>query len=228
MEIRCGVKKMDDKLKKYVHMLNATLCATTRTICCILENYQVSRAHSSVVLGMGRMSCVHGCGFTQTKTGINVPEVLVPFMGGTTFIPFTREPPTNYNKEKMARAEAKKAAATGGADAATAPAPAPAPAPKPVAASKPTPAPAPALPAKPKAAAPAPKAAPAVASGGDTLAALDAKLLHQSYVGGFTPSKADAAEFGKLSSVDETKYPNVARWHRHIASFTDAQRAAFA
>lgn len=42
MEIRCGqTKKMDEKTKKYVHMLNATLCATTRTICCILENYQV-------------------------------------------------------------------------------------------------------------------------------------------------------------------------------------------
>ena len=25
----------------YVHMLNATMCATTRTICAILENYQV-------------------------------------------------------------------------------------------------------------------------------------------------------------------------------------------
>ena len=26
---------------EYVHMLNATMCATTRTICAILENYQV-------------------------------------------------------------------------------------------------------------------------------------------------------------------------------------------
>ena len=25
---------------QYVHMLNSTLCALTRTICCILENYQ--------------------------------------------------------------------------------------------------------------------------------------------------------------------------------------------
>jgi glutathione S-transferase len=147
-------------------------------------------------------------------------------MGGTTFIPFTREPPTNYNKEKMARAEAKKAA-TGGAETAGAPAPTPAPAPKPVAKPVPAPAPAPAA-AKPKPVASAPKVAPAAASGGDGLAALDAKLLHQSYVDGFTPSKADATEFGKLSTVDESKYPNVARWHRHIASFTAAQRAAFA
>lgn len=42
LEIRCGVKKMNSREKKYVHCLNATLCATTRTICAILENYQTS------------------------------------------------------------------------------------------------------------------------------------------------------------------------------------------
>jgi seryl-tRNA synthetase len=42
MEIRCGLtKKQGDTEKKYVHMLNATLCATGRAICCLLENYQV-------------------------------------------------------------------------------------------------------------------------------------------------------------------------------------------
>ena len=40
---------------EYVHMLNATMCATTRTICAILENYQV-------------------------EDGIVVPEVLRIFM----------------------------------------------------------------------------------------------------------------------------------------------------
>ena len=40
LEIRCGVKKMGDREKKYVHCLNATLCATERALCCILENYQ--------------------------------------------------------------------------------------------------------------------------------------------------------------------------------------------
>ena len=40
MEIRSGQKKMGQKDKKYVHMLNSTLCAITRTISCILENYQ--------------------------------------------------------------------------------------------------------------------------------------------------------------------------------------------
>lgn len=68
MEIRYGGKKTGEKEKKYVHMLNATLCATTRTICAILENY-------------------------QTETGINVPAVLQPYMGGKTFIPFVKEMP---------------------------------------------------------------------------------------------------------------------------------------
>ena len=55
MEIRCGIKKLGDREKKYVHMLNATLCATGRAICCLLENY-------------------------QEKDGVRIPEVLVPFM----------------------------------------------------------------------------------------------------------------------------------------------------
>lgn len=40
LEIRYGVKKTTDVKKTYVHMLNATLCATERALCCILENYQ--------------------------------------------------------------------------------------------------------------------------------------------------------------------------------------------
>jgi seryl-tRNA synthetase len=38
--IRYGPKKTTDVKKSYVHALNATLCATERTLCCILENYQ--------------------------------------------------------------------------------------------------------------------------------------------------------------------------------------------
>jgi len=51
-----------------VHMLNSTLVATERCMCCILENY-------------------------QTKGGIKVPKVLQPFMGGVKFIPFVNEMP---------------------------------------------------------------------------------------------------------------------------------------
>jgi len=40
LEIRYGVKKQTDLKKTYVHCLNSTLTATTRTICAILENFQ--------------------------------------------------------------------------------------------------------------------------------------------------------------------------------------------
>lgn len=52
LEVRCGSKKTKDEERKFVHMLNGTLCATQRTLCCILENY-------------------------QTETGVRVPKVLV-------------------------------------------------------------------------------------------------------------------------------------------------------
>ncbi|CAA7394734.1 unnamed protein product [Spirodela intermedia] len=67
LEIRFGQKKNDEQAKQYVHMLNSTLTATERTICCILENY-------------------------QRADGVEVPEALWPFMGGTTFLPFKTKP----------------------------------------------------------------------------------------------------------------------------------------
>jgi seryl-tRNA synthetase len=57
--------RSNDKNKKYVHMLNSTLVATERTICCILENY-------------------------QREDGIEVPEVLVKYMNGVRLIPFVK------------------------------------------------------------------------------------------------------------------------------------------
>merc|ERR1711971_1369754 len=83
METRYGFtgqgKSVDGKKvaakKEYVHMLNATLVATTRTICAILENY-------------------------QTADGIIVPDALQIYMGGMKFIPFTRAPPVNKDNEK--------------------------------------------------------------------------------------------------------------------------------
>lgn len=40
LEVRYGMsKKKDEKIKSFVHMLNGTLCATERTMTCILENY---------------------------------------------------------------------------------------------------------------------------------------------------------------------------------------------
>jgi len=67
-------KNLNDK--KFVHMLNGTLCATERTLCCILENY-------------------------QTDKGLKVPEVLQPYVG-TDFIPYLEDrlPKPNDKKDK--------------------------------------------------------------------------------------------------------------------------------
>lgn len=75
LEIRYGIKKMGEREKKYVHCLNSTLCATERALCCILENY-------------------------QTEDGVIVPEVLRPYMGGKTFLPFTKDLPKNSTSTK--------------------------------------------------------------------------------------------------------------------------------
>ena len=173
----------------------------------------------------------------QTKTGITVPAVLVPFMGGLTAIPFTRDPPSNFAKLRAEAGAAKKAAAAAAAAGGDAPATAEAPAAKPAAApkaAKVVAAPKDTKPAAAKAAKPAAPAPAAVAAGAPvapvgSLAQLNDKLLLQSYVAGFAPTKADNVEFKKLGDapVDAAAYPNLARWQRHIASFTAAQRAAF-
>jgi len=84
LEVRYGYVKQGDTEKKYVHMLNSTLCATSRTICCLLENY-------------------------QTPEGIKVPAVLQPYMGGIEFIPFVQAPPPR-GRAKQLEEEKKKAA----------------------------------------------------------------------------------------------------------------------
>ena len=69
-------------------MLNGTLCATERALCCILENY-------------------------QTEKGLNVPEVLRPFVG-VDFIPYIEDlMPDNKlkagdKKKKKGKEEDKK------------------------------------------------------------------------------------------------------------------------
>jgi seryl-tRNA synthetase len=55
----------DEQSKQFVHMLNSTLTATERTLCCILENY-------------------------QREDGVEVPKALQKFMGGIDFLPFKR------------------------------------------------------------------------------------------------------------------------------------------
>jgi seryl-tRNA synthetase len=66
LEVRVGpAKKGPEARKDYVHLLNSTLTATERTLCCVLENY-------------------------QTPEGVHVPECLQPYMHGIKFIPFRK------------------------------------------------------------------------------------------------------------------------------------------
>lgn len=87
--------------KKYVHCLNSTLTATSRTMCAILENY-------------------------QTPEGVNIPEPLRKYLPGFVFpqpalgegyayqflvgrapefIPFVKELPKNSTSQKKAKAD---------------------------------------------------------------------------------------------------------------------------
>ncbi|KAG6837482.1 hypothetical protein H0H93_009025 [Arthromyces matolae] len=74
LEVRCGIKNKDQTRKVYVHMLNGTLCATERAMCCLVENY-------------------------QTPEGLVIPEVLRPYMQGRDFLPFVKELPKNLQKK---------------------------------------------------------------------------------------------------------------------------------
>ncbi|VVA95779.1 unnamed protein product [Arabis nemorensis] len=65
--IRYGHKKSNEEKKQYVHTLNSTLTAIERTICCILENY-------------------------QREDGVEIPEVLRPYMKGQKFQHFKGKP----------------------------------------------------------------------------------------------------------------------------------------
>jgi len=53
------------------------------------------------------------------------------------------------------------------------------------------------------------------------LVTLEQHLSTRSYVEGYTPSQADVHVFKTISSVpDASVYPHIARWHRHIKSYT--------
>jgi len=54
------------------------------------------------------------------------------------------------------------------------------------------------------------------------LTILNNYLTTRSYIVGYAPSQADVAVFKATSSApDAAKYPNAARWYKHIASYTD-------
>lgn len=93
LKVRYGKTKKMNATTDYVHMLNATMCATTRVICVLLETY-------------------------QTETGVKVPEILKPYMPEQyqNEIPFVKPAPIDMeegskkskkHKEGMAKKEQK-------------------------------------------------------------------------------------------------------------------------
>lgn len=96
LEIRYGAKSQTDIKKKYVHCLNATLCATTRTMCCILENYQTENVSNySGEVTLKDSSDTMG-------QGLNVPEPLRKYLpGAPDFIEFAKELPKDSTSQKI-------------------------------------------------------------------------------------------------------------------------------
>ncbi|XP_045164894.2 serine--tRNA ligase, cytoplasmic-like isoform X1 [Mercenaria mercenaria] len=85
LKVRYGQTKKMNQEVEYVHMLNATMCATTRTICAILENYQV-------------------------EDGVLVPEILRNHMPPQykEKIPFVKPAPIDEQEEKKQKKGGKK------------------------------------------------------------------------------------------------------------------------
>lgn len=80
MQTKYGFKPTDP----FAHMLNSTLCATERGLCCLVENY-------------------------QEKDGVRVPEVLQPFMMGNKFLPFVKKLKEETKSDKPKADKADKA-----------------------------------------------------------------------------------------------------------------------
>ena len=91
LEVRCGLKTKDQARKVYVHMLNGTLCATERALCCIVENYQTPDVSSSL------LECLPVV--DSKRQGLVIPEVLRPYMQGREFLPWVNELPKGLQKK---------------------------------------------------------------------------------------------------------------------------------
>uniref|UniRef100_A0A914CQF6 Elongation factor 1-beta n=1 Tax=Acrobeloides nanus TaxID=290746 RepID=A0A914CQF6_9BILA len=49
-------------------------------------------------------------------------------------------------------------------------------------------------------------------------------LVNFSYADGYNPTQRDASIFAGFSSAPDAKYPNIARWYKHIGSFNENER----
>merc|ERR1711953_1172996 len=84
LNIRYGETKQMNKKQEFVHMLNATMCATTRVMSVILETY-------------------------QEEEGVRVPAPLQPYMPAKwkEFLPFVKEAPIEVEARKAAEKKSK-------------------------------------------------------------------------------------------------------------------------
>jgi len=206
LKIRYGMTKKMNESTEYVHMLNATMCATTRTICCILENF-------------------------QTEDGVLVPEALKSFMPAKfrEKIPFVKEAPIDQEetqkqkKQKQGQQQQKqqqspkqpqrKVKDEGAVPSANSSS---------------------ALSfAVPCATL---TTSPLAFNSLADLKMLDAHMADKSYIEGFVPSKTDVVvsdAIGKLLEEDAGALAgvghlfNVSRWRRHLASFSMVEKDAF-
>jgi seryl-tRNA synthetase len=89
--LRTGKNAAEAKAKRYVHCLNGTLCATTRTLCRILENYQTDLVQLSRCFG--GISAIESLGSQGS-------DILHPCLSGLDFIPYTRNLPNDSTSAK--------------------------------------------------------------------------------------------------------------------------------
>ena len=87
LEVRCGIKKQNETRKNYVHMLNGTLCATERALCCIVENYQTPEVG---VLLRPPPYLIYKIMSFIFRQGLRIPEALRPYMQNRDFIQYVR------------------------------------------------------------------------------------------------------------------------------------------
>jgi seryl-tRNA synthetase len=97
LEVRCGLKKQDQARKLYVHMLNGTLCATERALCCLVENYQTESVSAFNEAWPTYAHCI----ILVVLQGLVIPEVLRPYMQGREFLEYTRELPKSLQRKKV-------------------------------------------------------------------------------------------------------------------------------
>lgn len=88
LNVKYGDRKPGEA-PKFVHMLNGTLCATERALCCVMENYQTPDvslpSFQASMVGM-RLDClrcaVTGSAYTQGAAAVHAGPGLYPVHAG--------------------------------------------------------------------------------------------------------------------------------------------------